>query len=166
MKPVPTRRALIIGYGNADRQDDGVAWHVLAALRHRLGKPAPEEEGEAFEPEGENPDFLFALQLMPEMAETLADYQRICFVDAHTGSVPEEIHIRQLKAEYQRSPFTHHMTPETLLALCTQLYAQTPQAVLVSLRGYQFGFEHTLSPQTQALVEPAAQEILAWLGVD
>jgi hydrogenase maturation protease len=166
MKAVASQRTLIIGYGNADRQDDGVAWHILAALRSRLGKPAPEEEGEAFEPEGENLDFLFTLQLTPEMAETLADYQQVCFVDAHTGNVPEEIHFKPVEAKYQRSPFTHHLTPDTLLALCEQLYAQTPEAILVSVRGYQFGFEHNLSPETQALVEPAAQEILAWLGVN
>jgi hydrogenase maturation protease len=166
MKAITPQRTLVIGYGNADRQDDGVAWHVLAALRRQLGKPAPEVDGEAFEPDGENPDFLFALQLTPEMAETLVDYQRVCFVDAHTGNVPEEIHFSQLQAKYQRSPFTHHLTPETLLALCEQLYSQTPNAILVSVRGYQFGFECALSPETQALVEPAAQKILGWLGVN
>jgi hydrogenase maturation protease len=165
MKTITPQRTLLIGYGNADRQDDGVAWHVLTALRRLLGKPAL-EEGEAFEPDGENPDFLFTLQLTPEMAETLADYRRVCFVDAHTGNVPEEIHFRQLEAKYQRSPFTHHLTPDTLLALCEQLYAQTPDAILVSVRGYQFGFERALSPETQALVEPAAQTILDWLGVN
>jgi hydrogenase maturation protease len=160
-----SKRTLIIGYGNADRQDDGVAWHVLAALRRRLGKPEAEAFDDAFEPEGENPDFLFTLQLTPEMAETVADYQRVCFVDAHTGNVPEEIHLRQLQAKYQRSPFTHHLTPDTLLALCEQLYSQTPDAILVSVRGYQFGFESSLSPETQALVEPALKKILRWLGV-
>jgi hydrogenase maturation protease len=166
MNPATPKRTLIIGYGNADRQDDGVAWHVLAALRRHLGKPAPDAGDEAFEPDGENPDFLFTLQLTPEMAETLAGYQRVCFVDAHTGNVPEEIHFRELEAKYQRSPFTHHMTPDTLLALCGQLYAQGPEAILVSVRGYQFGFEHALSPETQALVEPAAQKILGWLDVN
>jgi hydrogenase maturation protease len=166
MKPAPTRHALIIGYGNTDRQDDGVAWHVLAALRRWLGRPDPATDGEAFEPEGANPDFLFTLQLTPEMAETLAEYERICFVDAHTGNVPEKIHVSQLEGKFQRSPFTHHLTADTLMALCAQLYSHTPDAILVSLRGYQFGFERSLSPETQALVEPAAREILAWLGVD
>jgi hydrogenase maturation protease len=160
----PSKRTLILGYGNADRQDDGVAWHVLAALRRWLGKPVAEGFGEDFEPQGENPDFLLALQLTPEMAETLADYQRVCFVDAHTGNVPEEIHVRQLRGKYQHSPFTHHLTPETLLALCAQLYSKTPDAILVSVRGYQFGFANTLSPETQALVAPAAQKILEWLA--
>jgi hydrogenase maturation protease len=166
MSPDPSNRTLIVGYGNVDRQDDGIAWHVLAALRRQLGEPEAESFGEAFEPQGENPDFLFTLQLTPEMAETLAEYQCVCFVDAHTGNVPEEIHIRQLQGKYQRSPFTHHLTPETLLALCAQLYSKTPEAILLSVRGYQFGFERTLSPETQSLVASAVQKILFWLGVD
>jgi hydrogenase maturation protease len=157
---------LILGYGNADRQDDGVAWHILAALRRMLGKPEPASDGEAFEPNGENPDFLFALQLAPEMAETLAGYQRVCFVDAHTGNVPEMIHTESVQGKYQRSPFTHHLTAGTLLALCEQLYSHAPEAILVSVRGYQFGFENSLSAETNALVDPAAQSILAWLGVN
>ena len=136
----------------------------MATLCRLLGKPGPETDCEAFEPQGDNPDFLFTLQLTPELAETLVDYGRVCFVDAHTGSVPEEIHLRPVKGEYQRSPFTHHMTPDTLLALCMGLYKRTPEAILVSVRGYQFGFERSLSPQTQALVEPVAQQILVWLG--
>lgn len=157
---------LIIGYGNVDRQDDGVAWHVLATLCCQLGRAKPEIEGDTFEPKGEDPDFLFTLQLTPELAETLANYERVCFVDAHTGSVPQEIHLTAVKNEYQRSPLTHHMTPGTLLALCTGLFDHSPEAILVSLRGYRFGFVHALSPQTLALVEPAVQEILIWLGAN
>jgi hydrogenase maturation protease len=160
------RHTLIIGYGNIDRQDDGVAWHVLAALRRQLGRAEPEIEGEAFEPKGEDPDFLFTLQLTPELAETLANYERVCFVDAHTGSLPQEIQYTPVKSEYQHSPLTHHMTPGTLLALCAGLFNHTPDAILISLRGYQFGFVHALSAQTQALVEPTVQKILAWLDVN
>ena len=28
---------LFIGYGNPDRQDDGVAWHVLTGIANQLG---------------------------------------------------------------------------------------------------------------------------------
>jgi hydrogenase maturation protease len=166
MSPDPSKRALILGYGNVDRQDDGVAWHLLAALRLRLGNPQADPFDQEIEPQGENPDFLFTLQLTPELAEILADYQRVCFVDAHTGNVPDEVHFRQLEAKYQRSPLTHHLTPQTLLAFCAQLYSHAPDAILVSVRGYQFGFDRSLSPETQALVEPAVQKILGWLGVD
>ena len=38
-------RTLVIGFGNIDRADDGVAYHVVNHLRRRLGKELlPEDE--------------------------------------------------------------------------------------------------------------------------
>lgn len=158
------KSTLFLGYGNFDRQDDGVAWHVLAALAHHLGRQAPSSPEESFEPNGETPDFLFDLQLMPEMAETIAAYERVCFVDAHTGRVPEEIHLEELCCEFQTSPFTHHLTACSCLSICEALYGKTPEAILLSVRGYEFGFSQSLSPRTQALVEPAVEKVLSWLN--
>ena len=158
---VPT--SLIIGFGNPDRQDDGVAWHILTRLAQEFGRPIPSMD-EGFFPVGENPDLLFTLQLIPELAETIAAYQRICFVDAHTGNASEDVHVVEVKAEYQRSPFTHHMTADTCLSLVQTIYGQTPQAILVSVRGYEFGFSHELSPGTRLLAEQAVERIMAWLA--
>ncbi len=36
-------RTLVIGYGNIDRNDDGVAYAVIAALRLRLGQQGRED---------------------------------------------------------------------------------------------------------------------------
>lgn len=157
------KRTLILGYGNADRQDDGVAWHILAGIARRLGRQAPPSPDDPFDPGDESPELWFALQLTPEMAETIAEFDRVCFVDAHTGSVAVDLHITPLAAQYQNSPLTHHMTPHTCLAFAETLYGNAPRAILVSVRGYQFGFLRTLSPQTAALAEQAVQEILNWL---
>lgn len=154
---------LIIGYGNADRQDDGVAWHILRGLAHRLGREIPETPEEGLEPSGEPPHLMFVLQLTPELSETVAAYQRVCFVDAHTGNVPEEIKVAQLNSHFQASPFTHHLTPETCLALCETLYGHKPEAILVSVRGYEFGFSHELSAPTAALAQQAVESIMEWL---
>jgi hydrogenase maturation protease len=158
---VPT--ALIIGYGNPDRQDDGVAWHILTRLAEDLGRPIPSMD-EGFYPNGENPDLYFGLQLIPELAETISAYQRVCFVDAHTGNVPEDVNVVAVTPEYQRSPFTHHMTADTCLSLVQTIYGQTPQAILVSVRGYEFGFSHELSPATLQLAEQAVKQIKVWLA--
>lgn len=155
---------LIIGYGNPDRQDDGVAWHVLTLLASQFGRAVPDSPDEGIFPSGENPDLLFTLQLIPELAETIADYERVCFVDAHTGNVPEEIHIAEVQPFYQQSPFTHHMTPQTVLSLAQSIYKRTPQAMLVSVRGYEFGFTRDLSAQTGQLAGVAVTEILQRLG--
>ena len=157
---IPT--TLIIGYGNPDRQDDGVAWHILTRLAEDMGRLIPPMD-EGYFPNGENPDLLFTLQLIPDLAETIAAYQRVCFVDAHTGNVPEDVNVAEVKAEYQRSPFTHHMTANTCLSLVQTIYNRNPQAILISVRGYEFGFSHELSPATHELAEQAVERIKAWL---
>ena len=154
---------LIIGFGNPDRQDDGVAWHILTRLSEVLRRPIPSID-EGFYPNKENPDLLFVLQLIPELAETISAYLRVCFVDAHTGNVPMDVNVIEIKAEYQRSPFTHHMTANTCLSLVHTIYGQGPQAILVSVRGNEFGFSHELSPATSQLAEQAVTRIMTWLS--
>jgi Ni,Fe-hydrogenase maturation factor len=112
---------------------------------------------------GNNIDLMFALQLYPEMAELLAGYARICFIDAHTGAVPEEVHFEELTAQHQSSPFTHHLTAVSLLSLAQDIYLARPEAILISVRGYSFQFKRQLSPATSLLAENAVQRIIAWL---
>jgi hydrogenase maturation protease len=157
-------KVLIFGYGNFDRQDDGVAWHVLAAVARRMSRAGPASPAEDFPPTGNSPDFMFELQLTPELAETVALYDRVCFVDAHTGAVPNEVNVEELTSEFQSSPFTHHMTASTLLSFAATLYDARPPAILVSVRGYEFGFERALSERTASLSEEAADRIVAWIN--
>jgi hydrogenase maturation protease len=159
-------RTFVFGYGNPDRQDDGVAWHVLAALARKLGRPPPASIEDEFPPADESPDLVYDLQLTPELAEVVAAYQRVCFVDAHTGNIPEDINMTEVKGEFQHSPFTHHMTPATCLAMAQALYGGNPETILVSVRGYEFGFVHSLSERTQILAEQAAEKIYAWIMGD
>jgi hydrogenase maturation protease len=154
---------LIIGYGNFDRQDDGVAWHVLAEIARRLGCAVPFSPEEEFPLNDGAPDFIFELQLMPELADTIAQYERVCFVDAHTGAVPQDVNVSEIAAEFQASPLTHHLTPQSLLTFAQTLYDARPEAMLVSVRGYQFGFERTLSPLTAQLAQEAADAITKWV---
>ena len=162
---------LIIGYGNPDREDDGVAWHILRALALHFGcGHADTFNGSLFdidlgEPQhrADIPDLQLELQLMPEVSETLADYDKVCFVDAHTGALARELNMEPITARVQNSPFTHHLTPEMCLQLAKSAYGKTPQGMVVSVRGYQFGFAHTLSPQTAQLAVEAVQRITAWI---
>jgi len=159
-------KILIVGYGNPDREDDGVAWHILERLAERLGRPDPIQAAESLEGADGAPDLLCRLQLDPDLAEIAADYDRICFVDAHTGAYAEDVRFEEIAGGFQASPFTHHMTPETVLALAATLYGRAPQGAVVSVRGYQFGFAHALSPATAQLAEAAAERIMAWLSVE
>jgi hydrogenase maturation protease len=157
------KHTLLLGYGNADREDDGVAWHILNSLALLLSRSQSESPEVGFESGGENPELLFTLQLTPEMSETIAGFERVCFIDAHTGSVPGDLHIQEVVGEFQNSPFTHHLTPATCLSFCEHLYGRKPEAILISVRGYQFGFRRGLSPLTESLAQQAADQIWEWL---
>jgi hydrogenase maturation protease len=155
---------LFLGYGNVDRQDDGVAWHLLCEIMRRLGAPV------LAEPEDEMPVYFgdyafdFQLQLTPELADDMDHYDRVCLMDAHTGNIPEEVRLEPVTAQYQSSPFTHHMTAGTLLSLCQVLHQHTPETILVSVRGYEFKFTRSLSADTGALISTAADQILEWMS--
>ena len=156
--------SLIIGIGNYDRQDDGVAWHILCGVAKALGRKIPQDPyEEEFEQTGEKSHLHFTLQIVPEMADLISNYDHVCFVDAHTGAIPTDLQAIEIKPSFQRSPLTHHMTPETVLSLTNTVSGCKPEGYLVSVRGYQFGFDQTLSPKTNELSISAIQEISNWL---
>ena len=157
------KKFLLLGYGNPDREDDGVAWHILRALTVRMGLSAPDSYEDDF-PEDPQVDFAFYLQLTPEMAEDIAQYEHVCFVDAHTGNIPEEVRLIEVESDFQKSPFTHHLTAQSLLSICETLYKTKPNSVLLSVRGYQFLFSRVLSEQTAALVPEAVELVWAWMN--
>ena len=157
--------ALVIGYGNIDRQDDGVAWHVLREVASRLKVNFPATPFECSELSAPGVDMLFCLQLTPEMADTFSAYQKVCFIDAHTGSVEGDLHVETLSGVYQNSPLTHHLTPSSCLAIAHALFGKAPEARLISVRGYEFGFNQSLSEHAAALVASAADKVMEWLAV-
>lgn len=157
------KKLLILGYGNPDREDDGVAWHILRAVALKLGLPAPESYESNF-PQDDRLDFTFTLQLTPEMAEDINAYGYVCFVDAHTGNIPEPVRLIPVESEFQASPFTHHLTPQSLLSLCETIYTKRPQAALLSVLGRRFLFSRQLSEETAKLVPQAVELIWDWIN--
>lgn len=157
------KKLLLIGYGNPDREDDGVAWHILRALTTKLGLTSPESYEDEF-PLFQSIDFAFYLQLTPEMAEDISSYKYVCFVDAHTGSIPEPVRLINVDSEFQRSPFTHHLTPQSLLSMCETIYGKKPDAALLSVLGHRFLFSRQLSEETEELVPEAVVLIWEWLN--
>jgi len=158
-------RILIFGYGNKDRQDDGVAWHIISELKSQLGQPDAYMIDEDFDSDSELV-LVFQLQLMPEQSESISAFDRVCFIDAHTGAIPEDIHCQVLTPAFQNSPLTHHLTPESLLSITQTIYNKCPRAVLLSVRGYEFEFSQMLSERTQQLVPQSVSLIRQWLSSD
>ncbi|OPY89690.1 MAG: Hydrogenase 2 maturation protease [Syntrophaceae bacterium PtaU1.Bin231] len=158
-------RSLVIGFGNIDRADDGVAYHIVNALRNRLGKEGLGEGDTGLEGLGEQTDTVFLAQLVPELIELLADYGRIIFVDAHVDQSLGDLHCGRVRPESASPVFSHHMTPAMLLALTSALHGREPAGYLVSVRGGCFDFHQGLSPGCEALVEPAVCNILELLNI-
>lgn len=153
---------MILGYGNPDREDDGVAWHILRALTIKFGLIPPESYEDEF-PQSDVIDFDFQLQLTPEMAEDIASYRYVCFIDAHTGNIPEPVRLIAVESEFQNSPFTHHLTPQSLMSMCETIYGRKPDAALLSVLGHRFLFTRELSQETAALVPQAMELIWEWI---
>jgi len=154
---------LVLGCSNLDRQDDGVAWHVLACLVKDYGFPNPEtiDTDEYCEEKGIH--FLYQLQLLPEIASELSNYDYAVFIDAHNGVVPNEVNLTVMDPVFQSSPLTHHLTVNSLLYIAQKLNGKYPKSILVSIRGYEFKFTQQLSPQTQELVPIAVNKIQDWI---
>lgn len=66
--------ALIIGYGNPLRGDDGFGWHVADRLTELLND--------------ESAKILAVHQLTPELAESIGEAKLVIFVDAAYGGEP------------------------------------------------------------------------------
>jgi hydrogenase maturation protease len=153
-------RTLIIGYGNLDRADDGVAYFVINSLRRRLGQAALPEDNTGLEELGAQTDSIFLPQLVPELIDTLADYDQVIFVDAHVLEDVPDLFCTPVLPEYTPSAFTHHVTPAMLLALLHGLHHREPAAHILSIRGYEFDFHRGLSAVTRTVADQAVEHIL------
>lgn len=157
----PLRHTLVAGFGNLYRRDDGVAHFVINELRERLGRPALDPMDDGSDDLVHTVDTILLHQLVPELAEDLQNYSLVIFVDAHVGStIPEPIHEEPVVVTY-RTPFVSHQThPSTVLALTKQMFGVTPEAILLSIIGYDFDFGDGLSAETAALVTQAVDRIM------
>jgi hydrogenase maturation protease len=154
------KRTLLVGFGNLDRADDGVAFHVVNALRHRLGQAALDENSTGLDELGNMVDSVFIGQLIPEMIDLLDGYDRIIFVDAHVDPTLDELYCETVSPEEAGLTFTHHMSPATLLAFYKALRSRDLEGHLISILGRNFDFNHSLSMETQSFIEPAVDLIL------
>ena len=92
-------------------------------------------------------DKLVLQELTLDLAETLAQYNLVVFIDAAISGQP--VTWRELKADNVSSPLSHHLPPEKLLFYAELLYQKAPHAFLLSVRGDSFEFEDHLSPAAQ-----------------
>ena len=138
-------KTLIIGYGNQSRRDDGVGWFVIEQLA-ALDLPGVElETGQ---------------QLEIESAETISRFDTVIFVDAAIPEAPEPIRRDVVTPNFQSHAVAHYMTPADVLSLCKTLYNREPRAVLFSIRGRDFNFGTTLTPEVEQAARDGVKQIV------
>ena len=151
---------LVLGYGNLDRGDDAVAHHVVNAVRRRLGQDDLSEYDFGWEQFGAEVDSAFVTQLVPALTQTLLEYERVVFVDAHAQTNGPAVECVPVDPNPQGASHVHQVTPSLLLALLQAMHGRELKAYVVSVRGHDFGFHRGLSPDTATLVEQAADCIM------
>jgi len=128
---------LIVGFGNPLAGDDAVGWRAAELLASSLEAPGVR--------------VMPCRQLTPELAAEVAEATLVIFVDAGVEIPPGKIACRRVKAVGGSTPFSHHFSPERLLALVEQLYGRRPEAVLFSVGARSFAGSHLSSEVEQAL---------------
>ncbi|RPJ73040.1 MAG: hydrogenase maturation protease [Desulfobacteraceae bacterium] len=152
----------VIGIGNPDRGDDGVARHVIDRLRAELGVAPLDESETGLGASGPGTALIFVRQLVPELVMDLGECDRMVFLDAHVPSEPREIVCTRIAPEARfASRLTHCLPPEGFLWLLAAAAGRRPESFLVSLRGECFDLARGLSPAAAGLVAPAAELVLS-----
>jgi hydrogenase maturation protease len=131
-------KALIIGYGNPLRGDDGIG-QVVA---QHLTKPAIDDA-----------EVVVCHQLTPELAGRLATVDMVVFIDAEAGATPPgSVTVSEVPHGGSALPsaLAHRVDPAALLFMSQKLYGRSPQAFLVSVAARSFAFGEGLSDSVAA----------------
>lgn len=153
-------RWLLIGYGNVYCQDDGVAFYLINQIRRRLGIAELEPDEDGLDTLGRPTDTVMVNQLVPEIVPVISSYGFILFVDAHTGTIPDDVRVITVEEEDRFYAVTHHMSPGMLLSMARQTTGVRPEGYLLSVRGEKFDFGMGLSEPCRLRAQAAVEEIL------
>ena len=147
-------KALVCGYGNPFRTDDGVG-HLLAPAVAEL---IASRGGEA--------DVRLEHQLLPEMAEEFGGYDLLVFADARvpgTGS-GNGYDIREISPDPALEGLNiHSVGPEWILALAARIWGKVPPSLLVSVEGESFDFGEGLTEACRRRMDGALAAFEEWL---
>jgi hydrogenase maturation protease len=139
-----SQTVLLIGYGNDLRGDDAVGKRVADAVAAwKLAGVVT----------------LAVHQLTPELAATLAKFERAIFVDAYITTDDKEVGVHPLEPAHTGEIAGHTGDPQSLLALTQALYEHCPQAWWVTVPGVNFGVGDSLSLIAEQGVAKALERI-------
>lgn len=128
--------ALVIAMGNPLRRDDGAAHYVhvpRGVYRHAT------------------------TQLTPEVAQEVARYDTVVFMDADARLT--ELRIEPVGSERPVSPLTHVLGPAEVVELARKLFGFSGDAYVCRIPACDLAEGEGLSPAAERFVEQATREI-------
>lgn len=135
-------KALLIGYGNPGRLDDGLGPQLAdRALAWQLADLTVEN----------------VYQLAVEHAEQAAGFEVVLFADASVNG-PEPFELKRIEPQMTIAFSTHHVSPETILGLAQSVFGSSVAGYTMAIRGYQFDdFGERLSNRAKVNLDAAAR---------
>jgi Ni,Fe-hydrogenase maturation factor len=128
--------ALVIAIGNPLRRDDGAAHSVRI-------RPGIESRS--------------VLQLAPEIAEEIARYNPVLFIDADVSA--KRVRIHPVDSASAAPPLTHVSSPGEIVALARELFGFSGCVYTCHIPASDFSAGIGLSPRAKRFVRQAALEI-------
>lgn len=142
------RRALVIGFGNPGRADDGLGPALAAAIA------AMDLAGVTVESD---------YQLTVDHAPLIAAHDLVVFADAMIG-LPEPWRLSAVSAEPPASFGSHALSPAAALHLARLLYGRAPPGWILAMAGTEFGaVREGLGPAAQENLRGAVAFVKDWL---
>lgn len=143
--------ALVVGYGNPLRGDDGIGWVIAGRL--------------ASDPRFAGTDVLQRHQLTPELALDVSRADRVVLVDARSGAPAGSVAIEQVAIERldpasaAGTTWSHHLGPASLVGLAHALYGRAAAVHVVSVGVGSLELGEGLSPAVETAMERAIDTV-------
>ena len=139
--------ALIVGYGNSLRSDDGLGWHVV----ERLAQDARLRGATV----------LWRHQLTPELVHDIGRSSLVVLIDVSVEQEPGAIAVRRIEATSSvGSAWSHHVDPESLVALARELWNASPAVFVVSVGAGSLDVGERLSPAVEAALPRVVETVV------
>jgi hydrogenase maturation protease len=146
-----TGPALVIGFGNPLRGDDGIGPAVAEALANETAT--------------DRCQIIVCHQLTPDLAEPIAAAALVIFIDAAVDVSPGKIAIREVQGMAPRSSGLFHAAdPAALIDLAKRLYGQAPKAFLVTIGASSLDLGYGLSAAATAALPEAIAAVRALIS--
>ena len=135
---------LVIGYGNELRGDDAVG-PIIARKVEALCLPGVR--------------VITSQQLAPELADDIAQANRVVFVDAAVDVA--EVTFREVTAGPDTNIVAHCNSPSVMLALAQAIFGGSPRAWAVTIPVQSLGFTDHVSSSARHAADVAVEQIRA-----